>query len=147
MGNYPGCGNWDWKIRINGCNTNNKNKCLQNQQLTFIEAKISKINRPLTKFEKILVEEQAPIKKLSKIYDELLPSGPLREITGIKKYETEMGKPLLEEEWENIFEIIHRTTIVNRYQETNYKIAMRWYRSPLALNLITKGNRHAGDVK
>lgn len=96
----------------------NKNKWLQYQQLrTFIETKISKINRPLTKFEKILVEEQAPIKKLSKIYDELLPSGPLREITGIKKWEAEMGNPLLEEEWENIFEIIHRTTIANRYQE------------------------------
>lgn len=51
-----------------------------------------------------------------------------------------MGKSLLEEEWEKIFEILHRTTIANRYQEINYKIAMRWYRSPVALNLINKGN-------
>lgn len=118
-----------------------KNKWLKYQQLrTFIEAKISKINRSLKKFEKILIEEQAPTKKRLRIYDELLPSGPLREITGLKKWEAEMGNPLSEEEWEKIFEIIHKTTIASKYQERNYKIAMRWYRCPTALNLISKEN-------
>lgn len=45
-----------------------KSKWLQYYQLkTFIELKIPLINRPKTKFEKILVEEQEPTKKLSKI--------------------------------------------------------------------------------
>lgn len=64
--------------RLRELGLENKNKWLQYQQLwTFIEPKLSKINRPLTKFEKLLLEEQAPIKKLSKIYDELIPNSPL----------------------------------------------------------------------
>lgn len=67
-----------------------KNKWLQYHQLkTFMEAKIPLINRPITKFEKLLVEEQKPIKKLSKIYDLLLPS-----LTGMKKWEEEIGNPI-----------------------------------------------------
>lgn len=103
-----------------------KSKWLQYYQLkTFIELKIPLINRPKTKFEKILVEEQEPTKKLSKIYNLLLPSGSLSESIGMKKWEKEIENPISEEEWEKIFEIIHKTSIANKYQERNYKIAMR----------------------
>lgn len=94
----------------------------------------------MTRFEKLLLGEQAPTKKLSKIYDELIPNSPLKELTSIRKWEAVMGKPLSEEEWEKIFKIIHRTTISNKYQERNYNIVMGWYRSPVTLNLISKGN-------
>lgn len=91
-------------------------KWLQYYQLnTFIELKIPLINRPKTKFEKILVEEQEPTKKLSKIYNLLLPSGSLRELIGMKKWEKEIENPISEEEWENIFEIIHKSSIANKY--------------------------------
>lgn len=77
-----------------------KNNWLQYHQLkTFIEAKIPLINRLKSKFEKILTEEQNPTKKLSKIYNLLLPSGSLRELAGMKKWEEEIGDPILEEEW------------------------------------------------
>lgn len=60
-------------------------KWLQYQQLqTFIEPKIARIIKPLTGFEKLLLGEQDPTKKLSKIYDELIPISPLKEITSIK---------------------------------------------------------------
>lgn len=119
----------------------NEKKWLQYQQLqAFIEPKIVRINRPLTRFEKLLLGEQVPIKKLSKIYDEFIPSSPLKELTSIRIWEEVMGRPLLEEEWERVFEIIHRGTIANKYQERNYKIVMRWYRCPVTLISINKGN-------
>lgn len=58
----------------------------------------------------------------------------------MKKWEKEIENPISEEEWENIFEIIHKTSIANKYQERNYKIAMRWYWSPVALNIVNKVN-------
>lgn len=87
-----------------------------------------------------MLSEQIPVKNLSKIYADLIPNRPRKELTSIKKWEAEMGRFLSEEEWERVFEIIHRTTIANKYQERNYKIVMRWYRSPVTLKLINKGN-------
>lgn len=94
----------------------------------------------MTRFEKLLLGEQVPIKKLSKIYDEFIPSSPLKELTSIRIWEEVIGRPLLEEEWERVFEIMHRGTIANKYQERNYKIVMRWYRCPVTLISINKGN-------
>lgn len=63
------------------------NKWLQYHQLnTYIEmlSQQTRIDRPLTKFEQLLIEERKQTRKLSKIYKLLLPIGPPNEIENIR---------------------------------------------------------------
>lgn len=60
------------------------NKWIQYYQLKIYMKSLtqsqSRMNRPLTKFEQLLIEERKPSHKLSKIYKLLLPVGPINEL-------------------------------------------------------------------
>lgn len=54
-----------------------------------------------------------------------------------------MENQISETEWEKAFIIIHKTAIAIKHQERNYKILMRWYWSPVALNKLNMENLEA----
>lgn len=120
-----------------------KHKWMQYQHLyTYIGSisQISVIDRPLTDFEQLLIQEQRLAHNLSLIYKLLIPSGSLNELTYMRKWEAEIGRLILLSEWKKAFLLTHKLSLAGKHQERNYKIMIKWYWSLVDLHNVNGDN-------
>lgn len=91
---------------------------------------ISQWFRDLTPFESLCTSTPPQRHVISEVYSLLFSNCDPKTNAINQKWETELGLAITTEEWENIYEHIHKGSINVSAQENSYKLYSRWYRTP-----------------
>lgn len=91
---------------------------------------------PHTTFEEICMESGVLPHTLSLTYNIIITPPEDYQHPSFDKWETDLNCHLTPQKRTHILHFTHKSSICTRFQETNYKIFMRWYRTPAILQKI-----------
>lgn len=94
---------------------------------------LSKMSRPMTSFEKWIITKKDD-RIISELYRMLCYKHTDRRNSAQVKWETEVGRPLTNKEWEQIYFRAHHTARNAASAETAFKVLSYWYYTPARIH-------------